>query len=398
MARALSDSDCPACVLALIKPMEPQRPRLILPPLPIDLALNGATVADSARLRERYVMPFVVDAMVLIEDALHRTAGLAPSVGRSASEIGLWSKPSALSQVMALHAGRVYGKPDLLAEVVRHMPNAAAKSKRDPGPALELIRTEYAPRMRLVDPSGISLPDEENRLASVAAIDPDDEPTARLSRLLDPSIVLTRDRKALLRFGFGQWVEDPEMDAFAKVTKDDWLKATLRIRNRAFGAQVEVGGRVIMVSGRLAVSGVRKAIGIALANEIPVALLLGGLIVLLWTSRGAPFWHDLGKNITAMTASTLSDVGRRTRGRPEAAASAGLMLDAYVALHTSPDLPVAQVARALAIGPPKGLTIQDLRQITGHRFAVRPIVDAHPAFVEDDHRRWHLGQSARMPA
>ena len=40
----------------------------------------------------------------------------------------------------------------------------------------------------------------------------------RLSRLLDPSLLLTKDRKALLRFGFGLWVEDPRTDAFVEVT------------------------------------------------------------------------------------------------------------------------------------------------------------------------------------
>lgn len=378
--------------------MEPRLPDLITPPLPIDLALKGATVADSARLRERHVLPFVVDAMVLIEDALHRTADVTPTVRRSDNKVVLWPKPSALSQLMALHAIRVYGKPDLLEEVARRVPKAAAKSKRDPGPALELIRAEYAPQIRLVDPSGIVLPDAEDRLASVAAIDPDDEPTARLSRLLDPSILLTRDRKALMRFGFGQWVDDPEMDAFVKITKDDWLKATLRIRNRAFEAQMEVGGRMVMVSGRVGASGARKAIEVARANPLPAALLLAGVIVLLWMSRGSAFWPDLGKSIARTTAATASEIDKRTKGRPEAAASAGLKLEAYVAKHTSPELPVALVARALAIASPQGLTVQDLRQITGHRFAVRPIVEAHCAFVEDDHGRWHLGQSARMPA
>jgi hypothetical protein len=48
---------------------------------------------------------------------------------------------------------------------------------------------------------------------------------------------------------------------------------------------------------------------------------------------------------------------------------------------------VAIIARTLAIAPPRGLSVQELRQITGNRFAVRPIVDSHSAFVVDSDGR-----------
>jgi hypothetical protein len=295
---------------------------------------------------------------------------------------------------MALHAIRVYGKPDLLEEVAERLPGVAAQKSRDPGPALALIAAEYAPQIRLVDSSGIVLPDTEKLLASVAAIDPDDEPTARLSRLLDPSILLTRDRKSLLRFGFGQWVEDPEMDAFVAITRDEWLKATLRARSRAFSAQMEVGGRVIVVTGNALSAGTRKAVRLALDKPIPVALLLAGLVVLLYVYRDSPVWAQLREGITKTTTAALTELGERTAGRPEAAAAAGVKVEAYLAKHTAPDLPVALVARALAIAPPDGLTPAELRAITGYAFAVRPILDCCPAFVVDDEGRWHLGLPA----
>jgi hypothetical protein len=378
--------------------VEPRTTEIVTPPLPIDLALLGTTVMESAQLRERHVLPFVVDAMVLIEDALHRTAELRPTMRARDNKVTPWPKPSALSHLMALHAIRVYGKPDLLEEVAGRLPGVAAKNGRDPGPAYALIRDEYAPQMRLVDPSTITLPDVEELLAQVVAIDPDDEPTARLSRLLDPSILLTRDRKALLRFGFGQWLDDPEMDAVVSISKDDWLKATLRVRNRAFEAQMEVGGQLMVVSGRAAVAGGRKAIQVALDNPIPAALLLAAAVVVLWMARDSAFWPELGKSIARTTATAAEEIDKRTRGRPEAAAAAGLKLDAYLAKHTSPELPVALLARTLSIAPPAGLTVQELRQITGHRFAVRPIVEAHSAFVVDENGRWHLGHPARVPA
>jgi hypothetical protein len=370
---------------------------LVVPPLPVDLALMGASVVESARLRERHVLPFVVDAMVLIEDALHRTAEYVPTSRPGVKGVVPWPRPSALSHLMALHAIRVYGKPDLLEEVAERLPEVAAKKGRDAGSALALIAAEYVPQMRLVDPAGISLPDTEELLAQVAAIDLDDEPTARLSRLLDPSILLTRDRRSLLRFGFGQWVEDPDMDAFVRITKDEWLKATLQVRNRAFSAQMEVGGRVIVVTGNAVSAGTRKAVRLALDNPIPAALLLAGLVVLLYIYRDSPVWSQLRDGITKTSTTALTEFAERTKGRPEAAATAGVKVEAFLAKHTAPDLPVALVARALAIGPRGGLTVAELRAITGYAFAVRPILDAYPAFVADEDGRWHLGIPATVP-
>ncbi len=374
--------------------MEPRAP---VPPLvTIDLALFGPTVADSARLRERHVLPFVVDAMVLIEDALHRTAEYV-STARPGQGVVPWPKQSALSHLMALHAIRVYGKPDLLEEVAERLPEVAAQKGRDPGPALALLAAEYAPQMRLVDPSGIAVPDTEDLLASVSAIDPDDEPTARLSRLLDPSILLTRDRKSLLRFGFGQWVEDPEMDAFVRITKDEWLKATLTVRNHAFSAQMEVGGRTVLIIANAVAAGTRKVVRLAPDNPIPAALLLAGLVVLVYLYGDSPVWAQLRDGLTKTATTALTEFGERTAGRPEAAAAAGVKVQAFIAKHTGPYLPVAQVARTLAIAPRSGLTPAELRATTGYKLAVRPILDAHPAFVADEDGRWHLGIPATLP-
>lgn len=59
---------------------------------------------------------------------------------------------------------------------------------------------------------------------------------------------------------------------------------------------------------------------------------------------------------------------------------------------------MAVIARALAIAPIERLTVEELREITGYRFAVRPILTAHSAFVADEVGRWHLGVSATLLA
>jgi hypothetical protein len=220
----------------IVPDVEP--PRLVTPPLTIDFALMGPTVVDSARLRERHVLPVVVDTNVLIEDALYRVAHLVPTIRSSDRQVVLHPAPSALSHLMSINAVRVYGKPDLLDEVAEHLPRVAARKGSDAEAALALITTDYAPHIRFVDPKGILIPDSEADFAEVARIDPDDEPTARLSRLLDPSILLTLDRKALLRFGFGQWVDDPDMDA---VVRRPWGHDH-RQRRRRWSTQSDLTG------------------------------------------------------------------------------------------------------------------------------------------------------------
>ena len=113
--------------------------------------------------------------------------------------------------------------------------------------------------------------------------------------------------------------------------------------------------------------------------------------------RDSPVWSQLRDGFAKTTTKALTELGERTAGRPESAAAAGAKVEAYIEKHTGPDLPVALVARALAIGPRSGLTPAELRAITGYKFAVRPILDAYPAFVRDEEGRWHLGIPAAMP-
>ena len=231
----------------------------------------------------------------------------------------------------------------------------------------------------------------------MALIDPDDEPTARLSRLLDPSILLTLDRKALLGLGFGRWVDDPEMDAVVQLTGDEWLKAALTLRNHSFAAQMEVGGRLVVITGSVATDATRKTISLARENPLPTALLLGGLFLVWWMTRGSPYWEQVRGGLARASTATLTEIAERTAGRPESAARAGVTLGAYLETHKGTGLPVGEIARAIAIAEPRGLSAADLYNITAHRFAVLTILRAHRAFVFDAEGRWHLGCQATMP-
>ena len=377
--------------------MECPTPRPVARPLPIDLAVMGSSVVESARLRERHVLPFVVDAMVLIEDALHRAAEYRPTVRGPDNKVMPWPKPSALSHLMALHAVRVYGKSDLLEEVVERLPEVAARKRRDPAPALALIRDEYAPQIRLVDPRTAAAVLNDDRFDQVASVDPDDLPTAQLCRLLDPSILLTRDKKSLLRFGFGEWLDDDEMDAIVSLSKDDWLKASLRVRDQAFDSQMQAGSQAIVGGGRLASAAGGKVLRVARDNPVPTVIVLVAAAVAIWITRDSPFWPELRSNLSKATSAAATEFDKRTSGRPAAAIAARSRIDAYLASHARPGVPVATVARILSIAPPDGLSVAELRQITSQRLAIRPIVEGHPAFVVDENGRWHLGERARMP-
>ncbi len=319
----------------------------------------------------------MVDANVLIEEALRRVT--RPD-----------ARPTALAHLMAIHAIRLFGKADLLDEVAEHLPRLASRKGLDPGAATAVIDAEYAPRIRLVDVRDILLPDAEGRLQQVAAKDPDDEPTARLARLLDPSILLTRDR-ALLDLGCGVWVDDPDQDQLVAITGDEWLKASLTVRDRAFLAQMEAGGRAMSISGALAADAARKMTNAARRHPIPAALLLGGLLALLWVNRSAPIWQDVRRGIGASGSALATEVAARAQGQPAIGQRAQGVINEYLETHAGPDVREARIARAITLAEPSGLTAIDLYDILGRPYAVLPVLRAHAAFVRDETGAWHLG-------
>lgn len=129
-------------------------------------------------------------------------------------------------------------------------------------------------------------------------------------------------------------------------------------------------------------------------NPIPAALLLAGVVAFLLWSRRSPLWGEVRSGLATATATAAVEFDARTRGRPEAAEVAGPKVAAFVGNLAGSGDPAALVARTLALAPPSGLSAAEIRTITGHAFAVRSILDTHPAFVRGDGLRWHLGVPA----
>lgn len=361
--------------------MEPSKRR---PIVTTDLAVFASSSAASARLRDEHLWPVVLDAMTLIREAIHNAhAG---------------GKPSALMDALVVGTAHLYGKPDLPEEVAEHLSEVATRKGYDLARAHEVLAF-YLGQMRLVDPSGVSIPDAEARFAKVAVRRKpkgrSDEPTARISRLLDPSLVLTTDDD-LLDNDFGVWYEPGERLA-------TWTAAAFTLKDRSFASQMDSGAKMAgLAVGLPVVTGVGL---VQLARTHPRAALGAGALALAlgFTTRRSPHWEAARKALAGGFTTVMDDMASRIPADPaqqqRASEVAIAQLEAYRAAHASPGSPVAIVARTLAIAPAAGLTTKEIYHSTGHRFAVRPVLETHPRlFTADATGRWLLGIPAIVPA
>jgi hypothetical protein len=349
-----------------------------------DLAVFASSSAESARLRDQHLWPVVLDANTMIQDVLYN----APPD----------KKPSALMNALTVGTARLYGKPDLLDEVSDHLSEVAGKNKHDLARVRDLLAF-YVSRMRLVDPSGVVIPDTERRFARVhARRKPNgrtDEPTARLSRLLDPSILLTED-KDLLDNDFGVWYEPGERLA-------SWTAAAFTLKDRSFASQMDAGAKMAGLAVGLPTMAGVGFVGLARAHP-RAALGAGALAAALgFATRKSPRWEAARKALAEGFTAVMDDMASRIPANPAQrqrdAAEAIAQLEAYRTEHASPGSRVAIVARTLAIAPAAGLTPKEIYDSTGHAFAVRPVLEAHPRlFTADAAGRWLLGGPAAPPA
>lgn len=349
---------------------EPARPIITA-----DLAVLGATAGSSAALRDEHVWPVVVDANVLIEDLLWNAN---PE-----------KHPSALLSALAVNSIRLLGKLDVIDEVLEHLSDVAGD--REVEPLVALLAERYVPQLRLVDISGITLPDAEDRITAVAAADVDDEPSARLAHLLDPCVLLTRDHH-LTDHGFGTWYEPGGV-------RVSWTAAAFTLYDRSFETQVTSGIRGAAMAASVPGMGVVGLVRAARRHpRVAVsAAIVGGALLLL--ARSSSRWVPARERVWNGFARMTSEISQRieTNRLPAALTAKGQLAD-YREAHPGPGTAEAILARHLAIAPPRGIAARDLYEITGRRFAVRPVLEAHPAFWSDSEGRWHLGVAAQMPA
>lgn len=363
--------------LILPASMDSQRP--VSPPFGVGLATLAPTLAEAARLRDQHVVPVVADANALLAEAHWRSRVLVPTFRPGGTTA--WPRPSGLSRAVAAGAARLYAKSDLPGEIESHLPTVAERWGVSVEDLRGLLATDYLTHLRLVDLLGVVL--DEPGLDRVLARDPDDEPTARLVRLLDPSLLLTRDRD-LIDHGFG------DLD---RAEWRDWTQAAGAVAAASFNAQLLGGFRLTVALGGASGSAVVD-LGRAHPRVAFLALLASavGLGVLIGSNRWAAA-RDVAKGTLAAFWEAYGD---ELTFRLQAATTANAALVAYRNRHTGPGSDVALVARTLAIAPVHGLLVSEIE-------AIHPLIGASrvreilelPAFVPTDRWRWALGRLAR---
>jgi hypothetical protein len=131
--------------------------------------------------------------------------------------------------------------------------------------------------------------------------------------------------------------------------------------------------------------------------KLAVALASVAAIALRATRKSSQ-WAAARQTTRDALQALQAEILERTENRFGDSVEAKAQLARYRVEHRAPQLPVADVARTLAIGPPTGLGAGDLYAVLGHRFAVRPLLEGHPRlFIRSGGRRWLLGSPAGLP-
>jgi hypothetical protein len=342
------------------------------PVITADLAVLGFTAKSAAAQREEHITPVVVDANALIQDVLWNSAPRP--------------RASALLLASAVGSIRLLGKLDLIEEVVERLPEAAGDHPIEP--LLAILAHHYLPHLRLVDVGGISLPAAEEILAEVAKSDPDDEPTARLTRLLDPSILLTAD-KDLLNQHFGEWYEPGGM-------LSSWTAAAFTLYDRSAETQMTSVLKAGATLGVLPTYALTELVRFGWRHPRIAAGAIAAAGIGAWAARRSPRWGATWHSLRAASAQVVAQTAQyaETSRLPEAMQAKRQLAD-YRAAHPGPNTPEAALARHLAIAPDAGLSAAELVAITGR--SAKLILEVYPAFVIDKQGRWHLGQPASLP-
>jgi hypothetical protein len=342
------------------------------PVITADLAVLGFTAVSAAGQREEHITPVVVDTNAVIQDVLWNSV----------------PRPRASALVLALAVGsiRLLGKRDLIEEVVERLPEAAGD--RPIAPLLAILAEQYLPHLRLVDVGGISLPTAEETIAGVAKADPDDEPTARLTRLLDPSILLTAD-KDLLNQHFGEWYEPGGR-------LSSWTAAAFTLYDRSAETQMTSVLKGSAMLGVLPTYATAELVRAGWRHPRLAAGMVAAAGVGAWAARRSTRWAAIWHSLRAASAQVVAQTAKYAQSSrlPEAMEAKRQLAD-YCKAHPGLGTPEAVLARHLAIAPKAGLSAAELYAITSR--AATPSLKAYPAFVADQQGRWHLGQPASLP-
>lgn len=319
-------------------------------PVPSPASLTAGGIDPLGTMFSR--LPCVVDTHVLAFDVIQGVTR-----GRSTALVGAARNGN----------GPIFAAAHVHGEVQRLLERRAAERAIDCAKLYQVWNQRYAPLVRFVDVPPVST---DARLAAVAAIDPDDEPTARLALLLSPCFLLSKDR-ALVDVG---------------LATPEWLPVVIALRLTGLIDSGTLG--FARLSALLGLGGYQAA---RLAARHPRFLLLALTVLSAgFALRGERLAADaryllrhgqhIGDQVMVTVIQLLAEQHRAIAA-----------VDGPI-IKPSLDTPVARVAGALA-RERWPVTATSLADVSGLAPAtVREVLGSHPAFVQKQ-RRWQLGDA-----
>jgi hypothetical protein len=295
-------------------------------------------------------------------------------------------RPTSLLIGMCQDTVRLFISRDVLTEVERNLPGYAADRGLDPRAVLLTWFKSYKPLIAVVDVPG-SWAADNPVVQAVVDRHATDAPTARLATALAPCHVLAEDGD-LTDFGLGDKDWLPLAHAFANQAELEWISSVVALPTvivAALGAdlgqkavRLPVAGRCLLVAGLLGIAYIwqkdgrtrrhlQKA-GVTIKRVAKVA----GPPLLELADR-----YVLGAAVQADRAVPSTDV----RGLPE------------------------QIARELALAPPRGLRAADIARTVQYpgnlkvrTAAVHAALDGCDAFAQVSRGRWRVGDAPTADA
>lgn len=310
--------------------------------------------------------PVVIDANVLIEDAMRFASG----------------RHCALQLAAQIGTARLFAPPQIMSEVVRNLPDACG-SKRDPQVVLATIRDRYLPYLRIVDVADTWVADP--RITALRERHAPDVAYAILALTLAPSVFFTNDRD-ILDQGLGHYHDRSSGGT-------GWTYGAVSLQDTAV-VPVGILGLTMTFAGSATLATATLDVAASLRSR-PIALLGAGVITTGVLALVA--MSDTAFSRAQSVTSQLKDAGRAL-GRVVVAGfewwgEASQMLDEGAVTRRGPSQPAFQLARLLALSH-SGLTLDEVAAATPDLEDPGALLAGRRLFVESTPGRWNLGQAA----
>jgi hypothetical protein len=311
-----------------------------------------------------------------------------------ACDVRTYPRPTAIRLLVALGVLRPYVGPHVIGEVEEHLDRYMLERRLNPVFARSIWEREYRPRLWVCDPGVLWR--QDSRVATLAARDPDDLPTAQLAILLG--------QKALS--------EDPDLTEYGLASGEPWLKLVFATGSVARGETVDLG---VMIGASISMQAVGDAARAArqlaatprgewtlVVLGAGLALVVLGVFVLRHLHEPSRRWIDENtrRGVHLLVSGGKVAIGAYatvsiSRMHGEVDLRVGVVAEAH-----SPS-PIQRAARMLAMAEAPISTRDVAAVLWGYKRVPRAalqrsraLLESTPAFVEVAQDRWQLGRLA----